>query len=213
MKYALKIAYKALSKKQKGIIIQAILSNQDFTKSKEWLRKYLSGAYNKLDEKVEEIGINALKKLGALPQTFSPFRLDDFDCIKSKSSFESKKNSPIEKPKTQSFEVFQEIFDNHFNSFSNVKVGQAWFRFGRTCCQNLSKINPFKIMTHLVQNEEKRVDIEVIEELKSLYELNINSTKEHIYMPAWELFSQKSRFVYSINPFRSIQSIIQNNLN
>lgn len=210
MKNLLQTTYKTLSKKQKGIVIQAIFVNQDFTKSKEWLRKYLTGTYKKQDEKVEEIGINALKKLGALPQTFSPFRLDNLSKIEGKSSSEARTYLPKDKPKTQNFEVFQEIFNNHFNSFSNVKVGQAWFRFGRICHQDLSKINPFKMITHLVQTEGKRANIEVIEELKSLCDLHLNSTKEHIYMPAWELFSQKSRFVYALNPFRAIQSIIQN---
>jgi hypothetical protein len=86
-------------------------------------------------------------------------------------------------------------------------VGQAWLYFGRVCRKNSYK-NPFRMITELVVRAGKVKNIEGIEELIKLYQQHINSTKEYIYMAAWELFSQKARFIYCLNPFIVIQAII-----
>ena len=198
--------YKSLNKKQKGLIIQAIMAHQDFTKSKEWLRKYLVGAYPKLDVQVEKIGLEATTKIGVSTPSLLPFRLDKL--VKKEMSF-----AVVEQPfslENASKSVFQRIFDDNIYSNSVSKIGKAWIRFGRIGTKGLHKINPFKIITHLIaglRNEDKD-DFEMIDELKLLYNQHLNSTKEYLYLPAWELFSQKSRFIYFLNPFRAIKSVI-----
>jgi hypothetical protein len=207
MKYSLQSTYKSLGKKQKGLVIQEIISNPLFNKSKEWLRKYLTGAYNKIDEKVEVFGLEAVKKIGVSPLPFLPFRLN----IESINDVEKKSNSPPRLPSSRSKDLFQRIYDHNFDSLSISKVGQAWLRFGRVCRKDLHKINPFRMITELVVKAGTVKNIEVIEELKKLYHQHINSNKEYIYMAAWELFSQKARFVYCLNPFIAIQAIITQN--
>lgn len=212
MKSNLQNFYKLLSKKQKGVVIQEIISHQDFNKSKEWLRKYLAGAYERVEHKVEEIGLLALKKVNIEPaiQFLVPTVVSE-NIIKLDE--EVGLDLVMETLPKVSVNMFKSIYEEYNNCQSSTKVGKGWLRFGRICRKKLDKVNPFQKITELVINDEKIVKNKSIEELEILYNQNLYSEKDYLYITAWELFSQKSRFVYYVNPFRAIQSIIQNNLN
>jgi hypothetical protein len=114
MEYSLQSTYQSLGKKQKGLVIQEIISNPLFNKSKEWLRKYLTGAYHRIDEKVEVFALRAVKKIGVLPLTFLPFRLN----IERVNDVEKKSNSPPKPTSSHSKDLCQRIYDHNFDSLS-----------------------------------------------------------------------------------------------
>ena len=219
----LQTAYQSLSKKQKGIVMESILSDANFTRSKEWLRKYINGAYDKSEESVEKIGLATILSLGIEMPSSLPLRSStkviEPPVIHQVQSSEREKiiqtelnpsnESISQAPLPQgSVSVFDEILRKGMDSTSLSQVGQLWYQFSRACrASTFNKENPFNKMTELLSDTDCK-DLLIADELRQLYLDHLNSTKEFSFLSAWELFGLKARFNYKVNPFQIIQNII-----
>ena len=213
--------YKVLSKKQKGQVIQEIISHPLFSKSKEWLRKYIAGSYQKMDETVEEIGIASLEKVGItvdtldipiveMEEVLTPILVAPIIQIEAPIPPLNSENLVIaSRINAVNENAFKQIIEEYSQSYSLSKVGVGWAKFGRLCRSlPFQKVNPFIKITELDSFSTYNKTVLEIAELTDIYLQNIHSHQEFSYMSAWELFSLKARFVYDVNPFLAIQTII-----
>jgi hypothetical protein len=206
-KMHLKLIYKAQNKKQKGLIMQGILAHSSFKKSKEWLRKYLTGLYL-FNETVEKIGLEIVTKIGVPTPSLLPFRFDEKEAELIDESIVSK---PSIHPLYHRFlDENKALFIKGYDSFSISETGLLWMKFGRNCTKDLHKINPFELITYLSESlKTEQIDKEN-EELRAIYETSLTNEIYTEYLIAWEQFSLKSRYVYALNPFRAICFTIKN---
>ncbi len=198
----LKDAYQAQNKKQKSQFLQAILTHPEFKKGKEWLRKYLAGAYPKIDDLTEKICSEILNE----GSPSFPFRsIETIEVNLNVIQDKSVKYTlwGVEKA------YFEQIIKENIDSKSSSTTGVAWIQFGRNCTKDLHKINPFQLITELVSDCVFEDKILITNELIELYESYIDSKNHAEYLSAWEQFSLKARFIHFLNPFRVIMFIIK----
>lgn len=207
----LKETYAPLTKKQKGQLLEKILSKTDFQKSKEWLRKYIAGAYQKIEPDVEQLAARCAVELGFTTVVTLP--VVDTELLPEPLPPQQPKMEEVVSEREEEMPVseFEEILWAGLDATNSGMMGAKWIGFGRRCRMNLfARTNPFLTVASLLENLEIFYPTELrnIPLLDKLYKEAKQELDYRKYTVRWEEFGQVARLEHQINPFIYLHKLI-----
>lgn len=205
--------YAPLTKKQKGQFLEKILSNADFLKSKEWLRKYIAGAYQKIELDVEQLAASCAVDLGFTTVVTLPVVVTEqlTEPLPQQPKIEEVVS---EREKEMPVSEFEEILWAGLDARNSGMMGAKWIGFGRRCRMNLfTRTNPFQTAASLLENLQITypTELRTISLLDKLYKEALQELDYIKYTDRWEEFGQVARLEHQVNPFIYLHKLILTN--